>query len=70
MRKIPKNFIDLSSSLKISGVDVTTHSDLIYMEKKKRMIEDPNKNTTLAKKYSASSSSEALEAIFLIQIRI
>ena len=70
MRKIPRTFLDLSSSLKLSGIDVTTHIHLIYKDNKKLIKSGPNKNTTSAKKDSTSSASEALTEFFLIQIRL
>ena len=45
-------FLDPSSSLKISGIDLTTHSHLICMENENLMSEDPNKNTTLQDSFS------------------
>ena len=61
--KFLKLFLDLSSSLKLSGIDVTTHSHLTYMECKKLIKADPNKSKTLAKKEADSSSSEALTSM-------
>ena len=63
--KFLKRFLDLSSSLNISGIDVTTHSHLTDMKCKKLVKADPNKSTALAKNEAASSSSEALTSIFL-----
>ena len=66
MRKITKKFIDLSLSLKLSGIYVTTQSRLTDTKEKNLTTSDPNKNTTLAKKEDTSSASEALtEIIFL-----
>ena len=48
--KFLKRFLDLISSLKLSGVDVTTHSHLKDMEFKKIIKEEPKKNTELIKK--------------------
>ena len=64
--KILKHFLDLGSSLKISGINVTTNSHLTDMEYKKLIKSKPNKNIALEKKEAASSSSEALmEMVFL-----
>ena len=60
-----KRFLDLSSSFKISGIDMTTQSHLIDMECKKLIKADPNKSTELAKKEATSLSSEALTSIVL-----
>ena len=48
--KFLKRFLDLISSLKLSGVDLTTHSHLKDMEFKKIIKEEPKKNTELIKK--------------------
>ena len=56
--KKPKRFLDLSSSLKLSGIDVTAHIDLTDTEKKKLMTAYPYKNKKLAKKEATSSASK------------
>ena len=38
MRKMPKMFLDLWSSLKVTGIGVTTHSRLIDMKNNNMMI--------------------------------
>ena len=61
-----KRFLDLNSSLKISGINVNTHSHLKDMECKKLITAEPNNNISLAKEEADSSSSEALtEMVFL-----
>ena len=62
-KKNLKRFLYLSSSLNISGIDVTVHSHLIDIEYKKLIKADANKSTSLAKKETASSSSEALTSM-------
>ena len=57
--KFLKRFLDLSSPLKLSGTNMTTHINLIDMKYKNLVKADPNKSTALAKKDSTSSSSEA-----------
>ena len=65
-----KRFLDLSSPLKLSGIDVTTHSHLIDMECKNMIKADPKKSTALANKKAASSSSEALTSMFFCPVKI
>ena len=61
-----KRFLDLNLSLKISGINVNTHSHLKDMECKKLITAEPNNNISLAKEEADSSSSEALtEMVFL-----
>ena len=62
--KLMKIFQCISSSLKLSGINMTTHSHLTYMEYRNLIKSDSNKSTALTKKEAASSSSEALTAIF------
>ena len=59
-----RRFLYLSSSLKLSGIDVMSQSHLADMEFKKLIKADPSKNATLAKKEVALSSFEALAAMF------
>ena len=66
--KFLKRFLDLKSSLKLSGIDMTTCSHLTDMEYKKLVKADPNKSTTLAKKDAALSSSEALTSKFFCPV--
>ena len=61
-------YLDLSSPLKLLGIDVTTHSPLTYMECKKLIKADPNKSTASEKKEAASSSYEALAEFFPVFI--
>ena len=49
-----KHFLDLSSSLKISGIDAKTNTHLTDMKYKKLIKLDPNKSTTLANKEAVS----------------
>ena len=48
-----KRFLDLISSLKLSGIDVTTHSHLTDIEYKNLVKAEPNKSTALANKEAA-----------------
>ena len=63
MRQIPKTFLDLSLTLKLSGIDVKTYSHKIYIENKNLMTENTNIKKTLLNKEVTSSYSEALTAI-------
>ena len=64
--KFLKCFLDLSSLLDISCIDVTNHSHLTDMECKELIKSEPNKSKILAKKEAASSYYEALtEMVFL-----
>ena len=58
--KFLKCFQDLSSSLKLSGIETKNHSHLQDIEYKKLVKSYPKMSTTLAKKEAALSSSEAL----------
>ena len=66
MNKFLKGFLDLSSSIKLSSIDVKNHSHLTDMEFKKLIKSDLNKSKALAKKEAASSSSEALTSMILL----
>ena len=68
--KIPKTVLDFSLSLKLSVIDVTKHSHIIDIDKNKKMIADPNKNTKLVEKEATSSASEVLTAMDFIHIRL
>ena len=61
--KFLKRFLNLSLSLKISGIDVTTNRHLIDTDNKNMTTADPNKNTILANKEATSSASEDLAAM-------
>ena len=56
--------LDLSSLLKISGIDVTTHSPLIYTDKKKLTTADKK----WSKKEATSPAYEARTAMFFKSI--
>ena len=61
-----KRVLDLRSSLRLSGINVTTHSHLKDMEYKKMIESDPKNSTESKKKEAASSSSEALTAMIFL----
>ena len=61
-----KCFLDLISLLKLSGINVTTHSQLKDMEWKNIIKADQNNNTALEKKEATSSSSEALTVMVFL----
>ena len=61
-----KHLLDLSLSLKLSGIDVINHSHLTDMEYKNVVKSDPNNSTTLAKKEAASLSYEALRSMIFL----